>query len=125
MLFRSRPPDLKPHPKINSTVITKVTVTKFVGVIIDDRLNWKPHIQSVNSKLSNLLSAGMSTSYCSLFQPYISYRNGFASDTADWFRSYLLDRQQLVSCHNKLSGKRQLNIGVPQGSVLGTLLFLI
>ena len=50
---------------------------------------------------------------------------GFASDTADWFRSYLLDRQQLVSCHNKLSGKRQLNIGVPQGSVLGSILFLL
>ena len=50
---------------------------------------------------------------------------GFASDTADWFRSYLLDRQQLVACHNKLSGKRQLNIGVPQGSVLGPILFLL
>ena len=43
---------------------------------------------------------------------------GFASDTADWFRFYLLNRQQLVYCPNKLYGKRQLNIGVPQGSVL-------
>ena len=40
-------------------------------------------------------------------------------------RSYLLNRQQLVSCHNKLSEKRQLNIGVTQGSVLGTIIFLI
>ena len=30
-----------------------------------------------------------------------------------------------MSCHNKLSGKRQLNIGVPRGSVLGPILFLL
>ena len=58
-----------------------------------------------------------------LFKKMAKY--GFASDTADWFRSYLLNRQHLVSCHNKLSRKLQLNIGVPQGSVLGPILFLI
>ena len=42
---------------------------------------------------------------------------GFSSDTTDWSRSYLLNRQQLVSCHNELSGKHKLNIGVSQGSV--------
>ena len=75
MLLRSRPPDIEIHLKINSTEITKVTATKLFGIIIYDRLNWKPYIQSVNCKLSNILSAGMSTSFCSLFQPYISYRN--------------------------------------------------
>ena len=82
MLFRSRPPDLELHLKINNADIpkTKVTATKFLGIIIDDRLNWKPHIQSVKSKLSCILSimyykasklittAGMYTLYCSLFQ---------------------------------------------------------
>ena len=42
-----------------------------------------------------------------------------------WFKSYLHKREQLVSCHNQLSGKRELQIGVPRGSVLGPLLFLI
>ena len=42
-----------------------------------------------------------------------------------WFRSYLLNRQQLVSCHNELSYKCQLDIGAPQGSVLGPVLFLL
>ena len=37
----------------------------------------------------------------------------------------LLNRQQLVSCHNELSYKCQLDISVPQGSVLGPVLFLL
>ena len=50
MLFRSRPPDLELHLKINNAEIpTKVTAIKFLGIIIDDRLNWRPHIQSVKS----------------------------------------------------------------------------
>ena len=42
-----------------------------------------------------------------------------------WFKSYLHKREQLVSCHHQLSGKCELQTGVPQGSVLGPLLFLI
>ena len=56
MLFRGRPPDLELHLKINNAEIPKVTATKFLGIVIDDRLNWKPHIQSVKSKLSSILS---------------------------------------------------------------------
>ena len=37
----------------------------------------------------------------------------------------VLNRQQLVSCHNELSYNCQLDIGVPQGSVLGPVLFLL
>ena len=48
---------------------------------------------------------------------------GFHTNNVEWFRSYLLNRQQLVSCHNELSYKCQLDIGVPQGLVLGPVLF--
>ena len=55
-----------------------------LNIIIDDKLSWKPHIQSVKSKLSSVLSimykasklintSGMYTLYCSLFHPYLSY----------------------------------------------------
>ena len=50
---------------------------------------------------------------------------GFRDHASKWFQSYLYKREQIVSCQNKLSGKCQLQIGVPQGSVLGPLLFLI
>ena len=38
---------------INSKIIKRVKQTKFLGVIIDDKLSWKPHILSLNKKLSS------------------------------------------------------------------------
>ena len=43
----------------------------------------------------------------------------------NWFSSYLNDRYQQVSFNNWFSDKQLITTGVPQGSVLGRLLFLI
>lgn len=43
----------------------------------------------------------------------------------DWIRSYLSDRKMKIRVGNSVSKCHHINLGVPQGSVLGPLLFLV
>ena len=42
-----------------------------------------------------------------------------------WFKSYLTDRSQYTVVNDKLSFVQKVTVGVPQGSILAPLLFLI
>ena len=50
---------------------------------------------------------------------------GLSQDVSRWFQSYLSDRQQLVDVSGTLSSHENISCGVPQGSILGPLLFLL
>ena len=50
---------------------------------------------------------------------------GVRGTAFDWFSSYLSNREQFVSVNGQVSEKLVINCRVPQGSVLGPLLFLL
>ena len=50
---------------------------------------------------------------------------GIRGRAYDFIESYLNSRTQFVSINNRQSQTKSINIGVPQGSILGPLLFLI
>ena len=50
---------------------------------------------------------------------------GIRGSALKWFQSYLSDRQQYVTYNGEESSKKGFNCSVPQGSILGPLLFII
>ena len=49
----------------------------------------------------------------------------FSNSSLQWFKSYLNGRRQAVPNGKGLSGFITVNAGVPQGSILGPILFLL
>ena len=50
---------------------------------------------------------------------------GLGRDSLQWFTSYLKNRWQLVKLEDKKSSVAFVRHGIPQGSLLGPLLFIV
>ena len=71
------------------------------------------------------LSAAFDTVDHQILLDRMSERFGIKGNALAWFASYLGDRTQFVSIDGRSSNPSKLICGVPQGSVLGPLLYLL
>ena len=69
------------------------------------------------------LSAAFDTIHHAILLDRLRDRYGFSGTVLRWIESYLKDRPQCIVLDKILSRPRYLSCGVPQGSVLGPLLF--
>uniref|UniRef100_A0A8C6LAH3 Reverse transcriptase domain-containing protein n=1 Tax=Nothobranchius furzeri TaxID=105023 RepID=A0A8C6LAH3_NOTFU len=84
IIFTNRAITVDTNLKINNTEIERANEIKFLGVTIEKKLSWKPHIDSIKAKLSKSLAVlykvkefldekALYLLYCSLFLPYFMY----------------------------------------------------
>ena len=84
IIFGTRKKNHKATIKISGMEIERVYENKFLGVIIDDKLCWKSHINNVKLKMSKTIAILYKTKYlfcqkaqyllyCSLIVPHITY----------------------------------------------------
>ena len=98
---------------------TQDAVLNFTEAVYD-ALNGKNHNISV---LIDLKSAFDTVNHQILLKKLELY--GIRGNCLAWFQSYLRDRQFKVGINKIYSAVHTINIGIPQGSILGPLLFII
>ena len=84
IIFGNRLTDTDKKLMINGIELERVSEIKFLGVVIDNKLSWKPHIKYIKTKISKSLAilnkakellnkASLSMLYCSFILPYMTY----------------------------------------------------
>ena len=100
----------------HSTVHPMVKLTNFVS----EALNKKEHAIAI---FCDLRKAFDTCNYQILLKKL--EKIGIRGKTLEWFKSYLSERKQFVVIDGVSSELLDIDIGVPQGSILGPILFLI
>ena len=103
-------------------VVSSVSPARVHPVLVADDL---PKLQWQHFTRQQLCGYTRTTNQFSLVQRYAVSGIGIHETTLQWINSYLSDREHFVSWNQSHSSLLNLNIGVPHGSILGPLLFLI
>jgi hypothetical protein len=141
-----RPISLLPtFSKIYEKVVA-MQLTKYLeqnNILSDSQFGFRSHHSTIHPLIlySNVISSKLAENKCSMAifcdlkkafdtcnHQILSMkldRYGIRGISLDWFQSYLKDREQFVCLNGKSSGKLKVRLGVPQGSILGPLLFLL
>ena len=88
--------------------------------------HWLDNINS--SEINGLCQLDLSKGFDTVNIEILLYKlakYGFSDQSLFWFKSYFIDRSQVVSCNGKLSKPNSLSMGIPQGTVLGPLFYLL
>ena len=93
--------------KVHNNILTAVDSNRIVILLLLD------------------LSAAFDTVDHAILLHRLEVRFGIKQKALAWFKSYLMNRSQSVSLRGSDSAPRDLLHGVPQGSVLGPLLYLL
>ena len=91
--------------------------------IVDNWLNALNESETVGTVFLDLSKAFDLVNHKLLLHKLAAYK--FSHNSLSWFESYLTNRTQQVQVSGKLSEPKLIFAGVPQGSVLGPLLFLV
>ena len=82
-----------------------------------------------DGKISVLVLLDLSVAFDTIDHDILLHRLhnvfGFGDTVLSWFQSYLENRTQTVVVHGKHSAPASLHYGVPQGSVLRPILFIL
>ena len=87
---------------------------------IAEAMDNKKHMMGIFIDLSKAFDT---LNHSILLQKLSNY--GIRGVANDWFKNYLTSREQYVIYNNILSSRCTITTGVPQGSILGPLLFLL
>ncbi len=142
-----------PHFWITSSEPSTITLTVFQATTADLHwsallrahdadLNWSHSTETALIRVTNDLllssdrgcisllvlldlSAAFNTIDHNILLNRLKYSVGISGSALAWFKSYLSDHHRIVAVNEEVSYRLQVQYGVPQGSVLGPLLFTL